>query len=397
MHTRFALSSLIAGSLAAGGLIIGAAASAADAPPGVRWRQTQSMEMMGMSMPARTTEFCQEAGSNDLPIKPDKNCTMHDVKRTPEGATFRMSCTGENAFEADGDMVFLGPDHTRSTMRGRMEEGEMTMKSESQKLGPCTGSESNLQVRKMAAKAQADAAAAQAEATRKQAQMCAEGARKAENPQLLLQQCKDPETKKMIAKAQADAAAAQAEAARRQAQMCAEEARKAENPQLLLQQCKDPETKKTYCSAFQTHEAFRKQAEYEARMSSSGAVGEQAAPLSTSAKLCAVDVAQLRKKLCDTAEAQGQMAFIATQCIALAARIAARECSGRSYTSVAGSPYYPICASVAAAPAGTPGTPGVGNATPPPPPPPTPVEAPRKPKSDTVSKGRKILGDLLGN
>ena len=349
MHTRFALSSLIAGSLAAGGLIIGTAASAADAPPGVRWRQTQSMEMMGMSMPARTTEFCQEAGSDDLPIKPDKNCTMHDVKRTPKGATFRMSCTGENAFEADGDMVFLGPDHTRSTMRVRMEEGEMTMKSESQKLGPCTGSESNLQ------------------------------------------------TKKMIAKAQADAAAAQAEAARRQAQMCAEEARKAENPQLLLQQCKDPETKKTYCSAFQTHEAFRKQAEYEARMSSSGAVGEQAAPLSTSAKLCAVDVAQLRKKLCDTAEAQGQMAFIATQCIALAARIAARECSGRSYTSVAGSPYYPICASVAAAPAGTPGTPGVGNATPPPPPPPTPVEAPRKPKSDTVSKGRKILGDLLGN
>jgi hypothetical protein len=173
MHTRSALSSLIAGSLAAGGLIIGAVASAADAPPGVRWRQTQSMEMMGMSMPARTTEFCQEAGSDSLPIKPDKNCTMHDVKRTPKGATFRMSCTGENAFEADGDMVFLGPDHTRSTMRVRMAEGEMTMKSESQKLGPCTGSEVNLQTKKMIAKAQADAAAAQAEAARKQAQMCA--------------------------------------------------------------------------------------------------------------------------------------------------------------------------------------------------------------------------------
>jgi hypothetical protein len=90
------------------------------------------------------------------------------------------------------------------------------------------------------------------------------------------------------------------------------------------------------------------------------------------------------------------MAFIATQCVALAAKIAARECSGRSYTSVAGSPYYPICASVAAGPAGTPGTPGAGSATPPTPPP-TPVEAPRKPKTDAVSKGRKILGDLLGN
>lgn len=344
MHTKSGYSGLIACSLLGGCMLIATVATAADAPAGVRWRQTQSMEMMGMSMPGQTSEFCQEAGSNDLPIKPDKNCTMHDVKRTAKGATFKLTCTGRDAFEADGEMTYLGPDHTRSTMRVRMAEGEMTMKTESQKLGPCTGSESNLQAKKIMAKAQADAERIQAEAARKQAQLCAEQARKAENPR-------------------------------------------------LLQQCKDPETKKTYCSAIQTHEPFRTQAEYEARMSSSGSTGEDARPLSTSARLCAFDVAQLRTRLCDTAEAQGQMAFIATQCIALAARIAARECSGRTYTSAAQSPYYPICASVAAAEGGAPGTPGVGNAQPPPP----AVEAPRKPKSDTVSKGRKILGDLLGN
>jgi hypothetical protein len=340
MHTKFGFSGLIAGGLVAGCMITSAVANAADAPPGVRWRQTQSMEMMGMSMPAQTMEFCLEAGSDSLPIKPDKNCTMHDVRRSASGATFKMSCTGKDAFEADGEMSFLGPDHTRSTMRVRMDEGEMTMKSESQKIGPCTGAESNIQA------------------------------------------------KKAMVKAQADAAAAQAEAAREQAKLCAEAARKADSPLMLGQQCKDPATLKTYCSNFQTHEPFRKQAEYEAQMAKSGVANEQAQPLSTSARLCGVNVAQLRSKLCGTAEVQGQMAFIATQCVALAGVIAARECAGRSYTSLAGSPYYPICATFAGGAAGTPGAKL---------PPPPPAEEPPQPKPSAISKGKKILGGLLGN
>jgi hypothetical protein len=339
MNTKFGSSGLIVCGLIAGALLAGRIAGAADAPPGERWRQTQSMEMMGMQMPGQTLEFCKEPGTDTLPVKPDKNCTMHDVTRSASGAAFKMTCTGEHAAEAEGQTTFLGPDHMRTQMHMKMAEGEMTMNIESQKIGPCTGSEINFQV------------------------------------------------KKTIAKAQADAAAAQAEAARNHAQMCAEAAQKADSPMLMEQQCKDPATIKTYCANFQTHEAFRKQADYEAQMGKSGVSNAQTQPLTTSAKLCNVDVAQLRTRLCGTAESQGQMAFIATQCVALAGVIAARECTGRSYTSLAGSPYYPICASFASGAAGTPG------ATAPPPPPTEEQQS----KANAISKGKKILGGLLGH
>jgi hypothetical protein len=340
MRTRIGFSGRVAGGLIAGCLLAGGIAAAADAPAGERWRQTQSMEMMGMTMPARTTEFCKEAGSGDLPVKPDKNCTMHDVKRTAKGATFRMTCTGEHAAEAEGETVFLGPDHMRTKMHMKMAEGEMTMNMESQRIGPCTGNESNLQAKRMVAKAQADSARMQAEAARQQAQACADAARKAESP-------------------------------------------------LLLQQCKDPETQKIYCASFQTHEPFRKQAEEEARTARSGATlpggsAAQMLPLTTSAKLCGVDPNKVRDRLCSTAEAQGQMAFIATQCVGLARAIAARECAGRSYTSISAR-YQAICASFAT-PAAAAGATGGG----------PPAEGKEK-KPNALSKGKKILGGLLGN
>jgi hypothetical protein len=335
MNTKFGL--IVCG-LIAGILLAGNIAGAADAPAGERWRQTQSMEMMGMQMPGQTSEFCKEPGTDTLPVKPDKNCTMHDVRRSANGAAFKMTCTGEHAAEAEGQTTFLGPDHMRTQMHMKMAEGEMTMNIESKKMGPCTGSEINFQV------------------------------------------------KKTIAKAQADAAAAQAEAARQQAQMCAEAAQKADSPMMMGQQCKDPATIKTYCANFQTHESFRKQAEYEAQKGTPGVPGPNAQPLTTSARLCGVNVAQLRSKLCGTAEVQGQMAFIATQCVGLAAVIAARECAGRTYTSLAGSPYYPICASFAGGAAGTPGA----NAPP-------PAEEQPQPKPNAISKGKKVLGGLLGH
>jgi hypothetical protein len=303
MHAKSGFQSAIACGLIACAALGAGGALAADAPAGERWRQTQSMEMMGMSMPGRTMEFCQEAGNNDLPVRPDKDCRMHDVKRTPNGATFKMSCTGEHAAEAEGETTFLGPNHTRTKMHMKMAEGEMTMNMESEKLaGGCTGNETNLVAKREAAKAQAMGEQALAKARAEQAKACAEAARTADSP-------------------------------------------------ALLANCKDPATVKTYCSNFQTYGPFRRQAEEEARhgrsgAAVSGAVAAQVQPLSTSAKLCGVDANKVRERLCGTAEAQGQMAFIATQCIGLARTIAARECAGRSYTSVSAQ-YYPICSSLA--------------------------------------------------
>lgn len=335
IHSRLPAS--VAGALVAGALLAAAAADAADAPAGERWRVTQSMEMMGMKMPASTMEICQEAGRP--PVAPDKNCQLTESTRSGNTIRFRMHCTGEHAAEVDGTTTLMGPDHSRTVMHMTMAEGEMTMNSEGQKLGACTGNETNLVA------------------------------------------------KKQVAKLQAAGAKAQAQAQQQQAQMCADAARTAESPYLMTQTCKDPATVQAYCSNFQAYGPFRKQAEEEARMARSGmaipaGAEAQMQPLSTSAKLCGVDAKQVRARLCSTAEAAGQMAFIATQCPVLAKTIAQRECAGRSYTSVSDR-YRDICASL--------GAPSSEDA------PQAPAEEPKKEKANPLSKGKKILGGLLGN
>jgi hypothetical protein len=338
MHTRFGLSGLAVAGLLTACMTAGTIAGAADAAPaGERWRVTTSMQMMGMQMPGQTMEICKEAGGDTPPIQMQKNCEMQNSKRSGNTLRFHMICTGKEAMEAEGESTILGPDHSRTVMHMKMAQGEMTMNSESQKLGPCTGAELNIQAKKLGEKIKVEAAQAQAQAQQSLAKMCADAAQKAESPNL------------------------------------------------LQMQCKDPETLRTYCANFQTHEPFRKQAEYEARMAksgapTSGATAAQFQPLTTSAKMCGVDAAQLRNRLCANAEAQGHMAFIATQCPVLAKAIAARECAGRSYTSVS-ERYSAICASFA-----SPGDDGQA-----------PAGEPSKPKSDALSKGKKILGGLLGN
>lgn len=307
MRTKFGLGLAAGTSLAILGLVAAIGALAADAPPGERWHQTQSMEMMGMSMPGRSSDFCKAPGTDDLPVQPDKDCRMYDVRRTPQGATFKMSCTGEHAAEADGETTYLGPNHTRTKMHMKMAEGEVTMNVESEKVGACTGNEANLVV------------------------------------------------KREVAKAQAMGAKVEAEARQQLAKTCADAARTAESPALMTRTCTDPATIKTYCSNFQAHEPFRKQAEEEARNRRSGSAVPsglewQLLPLTTTARMCGIDTNKLRERLCGTAEAKGQMAFIATQCPALAKVIeAARErCAGRGYTSMPAN-YREVCGSVAAA------------------------------------------------
>lgn len=331
-----------AGALLACLLVAALEAAAADAPAGEHWRITTSMEMMGMKMPGRTSEICKEADAP--PVAPDKNCQMTESTRSGNTIHFRMHCTGENAAEVDGTSTLLGPDHSRTVMHMKMAQGEMTMNSEGQKLGPCTGSESNLVA------------------------------------------------KKEVAKVQAMGAKMQAEAQQALAKSCADAARSADSPYLMTQTCKDPETVKTYCASFQTYGPFRKQAEEEARMARAGVAAAKGAeaqmqPLSTSAQLCGVDARQLRTRLCSTAEAQGQFGFIASQCPVLAKVIAQRECAGRSYTAVAAR-YRDICASLAN---------GSREDAAPQAPAAAPQPAPKQEKPNPFSKGKKIIGGLLGN
>lgn len=328
-----------------GALVLAVGSSdAATAPPGERWKITSSMEMMGMKMPGRTMFMCLEPGQDELPIAQEKNCTTHDVKRTANSVSFRMTCTGKEAVEAQGEVTQLGPNRSRTSMHMKMAEGEMTMTSENEKLGACTGDEMNLAIKRTVDKAQADGRKAQAQAEQQRAQQCADGARKGDIYTVNSDFCRN------------DKAAVQ-----------------------------------TYCSNFRAHEGFRKAAEEEARNARSGMNVAGMHPLADSAKLCGVNAEQTREQLCGTAEQQGQYAFIATQCPALATRLAKAHCSGRQGSYQTSEPkYLPVCAALSGQAAEASGSTGSTDA-------PAPVEAKPEKKPGLLNKGKKALGGLLGN
>ena len=140
-----------------------------------------------------------------------------------------------------------------------------------------------------------------------------------------------------------------AEQERMRAQRCADAARTGDFYTVNSGLCRnDKAAVKTFCANFQTHTVFRKIAEEQARNVRSGAsAGGQVQPLTSSASLCGVDADKTRDRLCGTAEAQGQYAFIATQCLALAGAIGKRECSGPRYVPRTDPRYLPICAALA--------------------------------------------------
>jgi hypothetical protein len=117
---------------------------AEDKPAGELWQQTVSMEMSGMNMPPRTLQVCVPQGkANETLSKPQgpgmgENCAMQDAKHEGNRFTARMICTGKQPMEGTIESVF-DKDHAKTTMTLSMSGRQMTMKTDSQKLGtPCT-------------------------------------------------------------------------------------------------------------------------------------------------------------------------------------------------------------------------------------------------------------------
>src|SRR5205814_57641 len=139
----------------------------------------------------------------------------------------------------------------------------MTMASEGQKLGSCDGGEVNLKMKGMLAQAEKEKAAS----------------------------------------------------AKQQLEQCHEFAAQASSPEIMKTQCTDATDRRTFCTAVQTHEKFLPLAQAEK-------VGNGANhPLSDSAALCGFSVEKQRAKLCASAESQGQLGFIQSQCPAEAEQL----------------------------------------------------------------------------
>lgn len=251
---------------------------------GEKWRITSSMQMAGMSMPGMSSEICKEPGQDAAPIKTEQNCQIYDMQRNGNEQSFKMRCTGKDAMEGSARFTYLGSDRYRGRMEMTSQGETMVMNYEGQKLGTCDGREINLQARKM----------------------IAEGERQ---QQLAGQQMKES---------------------------CRNLAAKAEGPG-FLSMCTDPADKQTYCEAVRKPDNFlrlAKQEEDNLRYAPNN-TSPDARPLTQSASICGFVVEKEREGMCQLADQNGNLDFIASQCPMQAANIAATQCAGRRYTAIA--------------------------------------------------------------
>lgn len=274
----------------------------AQAPAGEKWRVTNSMSMMGMNMPGRTSEICKQPGDDAPPVTNDKNCQITDVQRRGNQTSMNMHCTGEHKVDGTLVLTYMGPDHYSGDMKMQMEGQTMTMKFEGQKLGACDGKETNIQAKQMIANANAQADAYKKQADAQMAATCSEMASK-------------PDT----------------------------------TSYMLAQTCKDPKDKATFCSTLQTHDGFDRKAGMQAQYQQYPQTGDTAMshPLDDSAKYCGVNVGTVRNQLCQSAEAADKLVFLVHQCDAQAAVLAKAQCTGRNYTTKSVK-YGNFCAAFAA-------------------------------------------------
>ncbi len=119
-------------------------ALADDKPAGEMWRLSTSMEMPGMAMPARTMEMCLPKGKEQETLsKPQgpgmgSNCSVQNVKREGNKFSAAIMCTGQQPMQGTVESVFEA-DHAKTTMIMSMNGQQITMKTDSQKIGtPCT-------------------------------------------------------------------------------------------------------------------------------------------------------------------------------------------------------------------------------------------------------------------
>jgi Protein of unknown function (DUF3617) len=131
------IGSLVCVSLAA---TIGAQPMMAGAKkvPGETWRNSMSMEMMGMTMPMPNgnKETCVPIGrAQEAMAAPDKDCQVYDTQASGNRFSGKFRCTGQQKMEGSMESVSDGT-HVRDTMRAHMADGnEVTMKFDNTRIG----------------------------------------------------------------------------------------------------------------------------------------------------------------------------------------------------------------------------------------------------------------------
>lgn len=321
----------------------------ADTQSGTQWRVTTTMTGMGMSLPARTTEVCSKGDEQDRPTPPSSNpdCATTEVARSGNSIKYSVKCTGKDPMEGVGQITY-GKDQYTGNFNIKTARGDMSMNYQGQKVGPCTGNEANGAAKMQALQSQQKAVQAQ-----------------------------------------------QSQYQQAVAQGCTAEAEAAPNPYGFMDKlhtgaprCADPAAKQSYCTHFQSYKPFTGQREMQTSMANYAASNPMATPYSDSLKLCGLSADAVHAKLCSTAEGDNEFEFLTKECPTQLQAIAARECAGRSYTSV-GARYRGICSTYATSSGTTASSNAAATAS-------SPPAAADAAKDSVKDKAKSVLKGLFG-
>lgn len=270
--------------------------------PGEKWRNTVSMEAMGMKMPGRTMEACVPVGkANEALARPqdnDSNCEMYDVKQSGNKFSGKMRCTGKQPMEGT----------IESESDGNRVKGKMSMTTGGQSMNMTYDGE-------------------------KLGQAC---------------EAKDWSDYKapVVAQPQMPDACA----------MMADNVRKGNVADTLTMyvgadaQCAKHASRKEFCSAVATPKAFAELSRREKGMASIRENRDNVTvqPLTLSLQACNLGTADaMRTRLLGVAEKDANWDFLVAEgndaTWTMLRQTAQRECSGRSFTSASNPRYLPLC------------------------------------------------------
>lgn len=324
--------------------------------PGDLWEVANEMSMTGapagMQMPQRPPQkICRARNSDQPPVGDnDGRCEMYDVQRSASSFAWKMRCQGNPPSTGNGEMTYEGRDSYKGTINMTAGGHQMTMKLTGKRIGECDAAESKQQV----AAVQQRAAAAQQQANDAFAAMC-----KGAVDTMMSQSLRPDSGYKCDAKYKAD-----------------------------------------FCARLQTTEGFaivapRKPAQV---------AGLPSGDVKEASEFCGVNGDQIRVALCQRAEQQESLDFLASSCLGHArtggtpsakaadsfgSTIVARECAGRTFSSPPAQQYRSFCSAAArqnlmqpvTADASNPGT--------------AAAEKPEEKKDDTTARAKKMLKDIF--
>jgi len=338
-------------------LALSASLAAAVQPkePGDLWEVVNEMSMAGMpagmQMPQRPPQkICRARNSDQPPVGDnDGRCEMYDVHRSASSFAWKMRCQGNPPSTGSGEMTYEGRDSYKGTINMAVGSQQMTMKLAGKRIGECDATESKRQV----AAVQQRAAAAQQQASDAFAAMC-----KGAVDTMMSQSLRPDAGYKCDAKYKGD-----------------------------------------FCSRLQTPEGFaivapRKPAQI---------AGLQSGDLKEASEFCGVNGDEIRVRLCQRAEQQESLDFLASSCLGHArtggtpsakadsfgSTIVARECAGRTFSSPPAQQYRSFCSAAARQNLMQPVTADASN------PGATVADKPEEKKDDTTARAKKMLKDIF--